>query len=303
MRQCKGVIAVVSSAILFGLMPLVANLAYAAGLNAITLTIHRFLFGIPALFVLARFKGVTLKITKAESPTILLLSLGAGLTPLLIFTSYHYIPSGIAMALHFIYPILVILACAIFFGEKMHRIQIISCILCFIGIFSFRTAGNHLSLLGLCLAVASGFTYAFYILMLRKTHEFRIHNIKLSFYMALVSVLLMVGIGVLSRKILVPLVPSAYLYGLILGIMTSVLATLLFQEGSKVIGAPNAALFSTAEPVVSIIVGVVFLQEVLSFQMVIGMVLILISIFLLTLYERNQQLQRDSIDALKMKSH
>lgn len=301
MERWRGIVAVVSSAILFGLMPLLANLAYHAGSNPMTLTMHRFLFSVPALFLVARLKKIDLRIKPSELSSILLLSIGSGMTPFLMFSSYQFIPSGISMALHFIYPILVIVGCAVFFGEKMQRIQIISGVVCFLGISLFRTGSSHLSIFGLVLAILSGFTYAFYIIMLRKITDLNINYIKLSFYMALIAGLFFFIVGVPSGNVTFSIPPLAYILGALLAIMTSVVATLLFQTGSRLIGAPNAALFSTAEPLVSVVVGVLFLHETLNRQITIGIILILVSILALTIFEKKEaQSQTLWDDGLRM---
>ena len=105
----NGYVMVIASAVLFGLMPLLAKEIYAMGGTALSLCVYRFLFSIPFLCAVVKGeKGQTFSITKEEAKKIFILSLGCAGTPFLLFQSYQYISSGMATTIHFIYPVLVL---------------------------------------------------------------------------------------------------------------------------------------------------------------------------------------------------
>ena len=116
----KGFSLVILSAVLFGTMPFFAKQIYGMGGNSLTLCFHRFCLSIPFLYLIVRYKyKISLKITGREFRKILVLSLCCAGTPLLLFQSYRYIPSGIATTIHFVYPILVLLGCVVFYRERL----------------------------------------------------------------------------------------------------------------------------------------------------------------------------------------
>ena len=63
----------------------------------------------------------------------------------------------------------------------------------------------------------------------------------------------------------------------------SVLGTLMFVYGVRYTGAQVSAIASTLEPIVSILVGVVFLREPLTVATGIGSAMILVSVFLVSM--------------------
>ncbi len=80
-----GGILVIVSAMLFGLMPILARQIDAMGGNPLSLCVYRFIFCLPFL----------------------------------LFQSYPYISSGTATTIHFVYPILVLLGNVLLFHAKM----------------------------------------------------------------------------------------------------------------------------------------------------------------------------------------
>lgn len=60
-----------------------------------------------------------MRITKTQLRDIVLITvLGYGGTTLILFSSYNYIPLGMATTIHFTYPVFTILGCVIFLHEK-----------------------------------------------------------------------------------------------------------------------------------------------------------------------------------------
>ena len=161
----NGYVMVIASAVLFGLMPLLAKEIYAMGGTALSLCVYRFLFSIPFLCAVVKGeKGQTFSITKKEAKKIFILSLGCAGTPFLLFQSYQYISSGMATTIHFIYPVLVLFGSVVLFREKFTKVKAVCAGLCAAGILCFYTPGEKAGLTGMILAFSSGITYAFYVL-------------------------------------------------------------------------------------------------------------------------------------------
>ena len=100
---------------------------------------------------------------------LLICSLGCAAAPVLLYSSYPYISSGMATMLHFTYPAIVIVSCSLFFRERLTVRQGFCCALCMAGILCFYTPGGDSGGLGIFLALSSGFAYAFYVVYLSKS--------------------------------------------------------------------------------------------------------------------------------------
>ena len=202
------------------------------GGNSLTLCFHRFCLSIPFLYLIVRYKyKISLKITGREFRKILVLSLCCAGTPLLLFQSYRYIPSGMATTIHFVYPILVLLGCVVFLPERL-TVKSRSARRCAcLGFLFFYTRGIRepgRSGPGL----ASGVTYALYVLYYSKSGLAEMNTFKLSFYLSLVSSAGILAGAVLSGKIVYEMPPQAWLLSVLFAFIVSVVATVSFQAGT-----------------------------------------------------------------------
>ena len=161
-----GALCVIASAVLFGLMPLLAKIAYADGANASTAAFGRFLTGSAMAFAYLKYKGVPLRLGRRRMGEIAFLSVFYALTPVLLYLSYGFIGSGLATTLHFTYPVAVMCLMGLFFRARFTLRQVICAALCAAGIFLLYRPGRNADGFGMALAAASGLLYAGYIIAL-----------------------------------------------------------------------------------------------------------------------------------------
>lgn len=288
-RTMKGTLAVILSAVLFGLMPVAAKFIYANGSNSMTLTWHRFLFSVPFIWIVMRTRGETVpRVPGALLPTLLLAALGNVSTPVLSYLSYNYIPTGLVTTLHFVYPVLVLLGGAIFFKQRVDLVRGICCALCLAGITAFYTPGGSVSTFGILLALGSGLTFAFYVLLIAHSGLKKYSALQLSLYIGLIGSVGLLAVNLLLGTLRLDLTPAGWLGSILFSIGSSGLATVLFQYGVKEIGAQNTSLLSTFEPLTSVIVGILFMSEQLTAQTGAGIGLILLAVVILGLADRRK---------------
>ena len=104
-----GYLCVILSAVIFGCMPLGANFLYAQGVTPMSLVFLRNLLSLPVLALLCQKQG-GLRISRgALLETSLTGFFGCCITPILLFSSYRYLASGMATVFHFAYPVIVVL--------------------------------------------------------------------------------------------------------------------------------------------------------------------------------------------------
>lgn len=290
-KKYKGYLFVILSAVIFGSMPLMAKYIYAGGGNAISLVFYRSFLALPLIFIIMKSsnKGVSIKITLDELKKIFILVMGgSALTPVLLYNSYNYVSSGIATTIHFIYPIFVLIGCAILFKEKITLVKALCVLLCTAGILllsNLGQIGDSTDLIGIGLSFASGITFAFYVIYLDKSGLKSMNQFELGFYMAIITAIAVLIYAAFTKTFTYSMTPGSWILTFIFANLVTVGAVVLFQTGIRYIGPQKASILSTFEPITSILTGILFLGEPLSFKTGVGIVLILISVVLLSKFD------------------
>ncbi|MEG1848995.1 MAG: DMT family transporter, partial [Oscillospiraceae bacterium] len=284
----KGLICVIASAVLFGCMPLGARIVYAGGCSATTLVLLRTLLALPWLFwLMRRFDPPTPRLSPRDVVRLVLLGgTGMAVTPALLYSAYHYIPSGTATTIHFVYPVFVLLGCVLFLHDQLTLVKGLCVLLCSGGILLFYTPGAAGGLTGLALAFLSGITFALYIIFLDHAGLPRMGPFTLSFYTtAAAAGLMLIGTPV-SGQLALPRTLLSWIAVSIFALIFSVAASVLFQVGIHLVGAQSAAILSTFEPITSVAVGVLVFSEPFTLKTAGGVLLILAAVLLLTTASR-----------------
>ena len=102
MKKYLGIFVALLSAFIFGFTLMLGKLSYAGGSNGTMLAFLRAAFAIPVLFLILKWQGIPLKISKEERRALFCIAVpGPALTTVLLYSSYQYILTGIATVLHF----------------------------------------------------------------------------------------------------------------------------------------------------------------------------------------------------------
>ena len=186
-----------------------------------------------------------------------------------------------AAVFHFIYPILVVLS-GYLLREKVKKGALGCALLCSLGILLLFDPHGAIDPVGVAFALTSGAAYAAYILVLGHFRHREVSGFRLSFYMSSVcafcTLLLCLATGQLGLPKTIGGWGAAFLFSLSL----SVGAAVLFQAGTFRCGAQRAAILSTFEPLTSILVGILFLDESLTPRILLGSALTLLAGVLIT---------------------
>lgn len=276
----KGYIYTALSAIIFGLMPLLTKIIIARGATSLTIPFFRVFYVTIVLFFVLKIKKIDLHLEKRELLSAILTSIfGSGLTIIILNESYNYVDTGIATSLHFLYPLFVAILCCFFYGEKIKKKQILSLSFALVGIICFMSKGNG-SLFGYFLAIASGLTYAFYLVKMDKSGLVKMNALKLSFYLALFTTIEIFTMNLFMQEVVFKMDVLSYALLLVLALSSSFLATVLLQKGVLLLGSTRASFICLLEPVTSMIVGILWLNEALTFNKGLGGLAIIISLII-----------------------
>ena len=296
--KTKGIILTMLSSITFGFAFTLGPMTYGLeGSNPVTLTFLRNFLSLPFLLVIILLLKINLKVTKKQLKDLMILGfVGNAITTLMLNMAFAYVDVGIVTPIHFTYPIFVTLGCAIFFHEKLSKQKVLALIIAMSGIGCFFiTALTSASLgastlIGLILAVASGMFYAFYIIFMDKSGLKSEPPFKITFYVAISSSIGMFIYGTITNELVFStLTPKAWGLSAIFAFLCTVVALSLLQVGIKHIGASEAAVISTFEPITSVIFGAILLGEKITLMKIIACTLIFAGVLILSFAKEKVQ--------------
>jgi drug/metabolite transporter (DMT)-like permease len=222
---------------------------------------------------------------KASTRQVLILSLVSGcflfLSQLLIYLAIGQVPTGIAIALFFIYPMISGLLSWFLFRDQptLFRIGAIASI--FIGeLLMLSGFANSVSSnsSGSMSAIASGVSFAIYVILTRicaaKLHPvtFTLINFATMLCLCFISLMLLLPTSlsfIVDPNRLLELILSAF----ILGVMT-LASYVLNNVGISQVSATRAAIFGASVPVLTVILAGLIIQESLSIVQALGVLLI-----------------------------
>lgn len=300
----KGYLLTITAGILYGFIPAAARLAYAQGINSMSLTFYRNFIAMLILGVVLKIRGEPLAIAdRADRKKVVILGLlCTTVTPLLLFFAYSYIPSGTASTFHFTYPALTILGTALFMHKKIHRSHVVCVLLCTAGLLLFYDPTAKLNLLGAGAALLSGITFAAYIILLDHYALTSISTQKRTFYMAGVATVVLLLVSLITGNFMLPLNLRAVGACLLVALLSTVFATVLFQKGTALIGGPRAAILSTFEPITSVIVGILVFHDPFSVRTILGSVLVIAAAILIALFDLFRLVRQGAADGEENKN-
>lgn len=285
-KLLTGYILVILSAFLFGCMPLITTHIYKQGIQRESVVLLRNLLALPVLGILALWQNKSLKINSKALPAISFIALmGCCVTPLLLYTSYPMVGSGTATVFHFVYPAVVVLMGLMFFKKKLNAGTGIAVLLCVAGIGLFYDPNQKLDLLGCIIALASGVTYAIYVVLLSVFKHKEISGFKLSFYISLVCTVVMLVVCIAMNKLTFPTNLAGWLLCILLALVINVGAVVMFQKGTFLIGGERASILSTVEPITGVVAGYLFLDESMTIGMIIGSGLVIAASILIAVFD------------------
>lgn len=284
-NQWLGYFFVILSAVIFGCMPLGANFLYAQGVTPMSLVFLRNLLSLPLLALLGSRQG-GLRISRDALREVGVAAFfGCWLAPTLLFSSYRYLASGMATVFHFAYPVIVVLG-GFLLREKVKKSALFCALLCSLGILLLFDPHGTVDPLGVTFALTSGVAYAVYILILGHFRHREVSGFRLSFYMAIVSMICTLVLCLATGQLCLPQTPGGWGVAFLFSFAVSVGAVVLFQEGTFLIGAQRAAILSTFEPITSIFFGILFLNETLTPRILLGSAITLLAGVLITVTGR-----------------
>lgn len=277
-------LALLSSAT-FGLLPLFSIPSMAAGVGVNSLLVYRFSIAALLMGIVALSKGKSLKLPWKDILGLFLVSFAYAGTSKFLTTSYHYMPSGIATTIFYLFPILVALMMIVFFKEKFSWNVVIAALLAMVGVYLLQGTGSieDIKPVGFLIVFLAMLCYAGYIVFLNHTRVKLVDNFQAMFYIFLSALILVFANHVIEDgTVRLDPIPDwkTGVNILLLGSIPTMVADLILLHATKAIGSTNTALLSCMEPITAYLVGVLVFNEAFHPIHIAGIIIILASVFL-----------------------
>ena len=216
---------------------------------------------------------------------------GLMLCQLTYLFAIHSSNAGTATVLQYTCPILIVIYVSLKEKTVPTIMEFVAIVFALVGTFVITTHGNpfnlSLSPSGLFWGIISAFAYALYTLLPGKL-------------VRQWGSLIVTGLGLLSGGILFYFGTASWQYTIqwqpytfiafigIIGIGT-IFAYSLYLEGVSLIGPVQGSLLASAEPISSVFFSIILLGEIFQGIDIVGIVLILIAVYLITMKEQLQE--------------
>jgi len=279
-EEIQGVLFIFLSALMYATLPILGKLAFQTGLSPSAALLLRYLFSI---LLLAIYIGL-LKREQVLTLTPLVIVQGILLTmgSLFYFYSLKYLSAGITTVIFFLYPVLVSCLSIPIYHEKIRPRLLLALPLAIAGIIMVSGINGNLNSLpyqGVVLALLACLSYSIYGLIGQKTVA-KTDPLSMTATLSLVAVIMIACFSNRELQFLLHLSMNQILVGLIMAVLNTLLAVLFFLKGIKKIGAARAALISTAEPPLCLLMAFLILGETLTLLQLVGSLLVFASMLL-----------------------
>ena len=241
-------LALISSAA-FGLIPLFSLPLLKDGMSAECVLFYRFFFGALAVFPIPVLRHERLAAPAGEL--------------LLMFQGFHYLPSGVASTLQFLYPLMVMLIMIVFFHEKPSLITASSVALAVLGVFllSGGEGEGTVSAKGIVLLLISALCNAVYISGLHVARIRSISGLSITFWVLLFGMLVSLVNALASGTFVWLHSWRETALAVLLAVITAAVSNLTLVLAIQRIGSTMTSILGVMEPVTAVTVGILVFHE------------------------------------------
>lgn len=242
---------------------------------------------------IAMKRKISSKAIKKNFKLLMLSGVAIGANWICLFEAYRYTTISVATLCYYLSPVFVILVSPIFLKEKLTAVKGGCVMLSLLGMMLVVDVfnggyGNGSGIKGVAFGIMAALLYASVVIMNKFLKEIEPIDMTVS-QLGIASVVLLPYILLTGSGSKVTINGSTLLLLLLLGIVNTGIAYLLYFSSLKDLSGQTAALFSYIDPVTAILLSALLFQEKMSVPQVLGAVLILGSTVVSELIENRKQ--------------
>jgi len=273
--------------------PTFSKRAYESGANTVGVLIVRFTIAAVLMLLIRQFSSGQRVWPKPRLmfDLFLLGAIGYSGAAFFYFTAIEDMSTGVSIVIWYIYPVFVVLIGWAVFKTKPKRQTIFSLISAMIGVAITAGQPGNATTKGVILVLLSSLTYTFYTLSGSRAFKKTDLYTGVTFVMtgAATAFWLYWLLAPSSTPVTFPQQTSGWVWIGTLAIFSTVLSTSTLFAGLKILGPNTTSVVNTVEPVLNIIAGILFLNEVFSLQQGVGAVFVIGALVYLGVHETRSQ--------------
>ncbi len=278
----KGSLMCMAAAVLFGLVPPLLNFLLRNGVSRSGGLIGPNTLLMIGTFIMCRLRGTGVAVSPSTALALMFVGMaGMGATNLLLGSAFAYLSVGMVTTIHFLYPTIVTLTEIAFLGKRATAGAFCASLLSLVGIACVSGAGaaTGAGTAGFMLALASSFTYAFFIIGSERFKPASLHVDVGLFWMSGGAVLTALLYARIAPPLVLPGTPSLWCIYALFCVMIGC-AFVLLSAGISSVGAVEAAFATLLEPLTAVVCGALFFGDPVTLLSVAGCAMVLASVYL-----------------------
>ena len=252
----------------YGLNPLFAVPLMRQGASIEAILFFRYGFAVVLLGAYLMLRRESFALNLRQAATLLMLGVLYTTSSLTLFEAYHYIASGLATTLVFLYPVIV--AIIMVFQRVVPSWPVwLSIAATFAGVIIMTQGGGgqEVNPVGVLLSIGSATAYSFFIVIINRSKAIAgIPGTLITFYSLLIGAIIF-----MSRTLTAGTALTAGIAGTIswlnllgLAVFPTIISTATLAVATRCIGATKASVLGVFEPITAILVGAMVFAEPLT---------------------------------------
>ena len=279
MNRLTGFVLILTSATAFGTLGILGRYGYAAGMDAPTILFLRFTIAAIVLACLLAARRERLPRGKVLLGPVAMGAVGYAGQAYCYFTALQFASPGLVALLLYLYPAFVAILAALILHERITRRKALALGLVLLGTaLTANPEGGEIT--GIVLAITAAAIYSVYIVV--GTSVMRQISALQSSTVIFAAAGVTSGLVMLVDRPHFPTTPAGWLVIVLIVLVGTVLPVVAFLSGLKMVGPTNAAMLSTIEPVVTVLLAAWLLGERLPAPALAGGALILAAVIIIT---------------------
>lgn len=273
----KNNILFISTMLIFGTIGIIVD---GIPLSSGEIALYRAILAILVIGFYFLMTGQKLSLKGLKKDLILLLISGVamGINWILLFESYNYTTVSLATVSYYFAPVIVMVLAPLILKEKLTKKQVICFLISTIGLVlivgTFELKKGNANIIGILLGVLAACFYATVILINKKIKA--IDGIQRTFLQFLASLIAIVPYTLLTSGInLFSISGDNFMWLLIVGIVHTGIAYCLYFSSMKELPSQKVSIFSYIDPMTSILLSFMILNERFTLLQLLGTILIL----------------------------
>ncbi|MDF2571771.1 MAG: carboxylate/amino acid/amine transporter [Sporomusa sp.] len=294
-QQHTGALLVAASAAGFATLAIFIKFAYSAGANIITILAGRFIIAAVCLALILKMRGISLAIDKGLMKRLVLMGgLGYGSMSLMFALSIKHLSASLAAMLLYTYPAIVSMLSFVLGDEQYTWEKGAALAVCFSGLFLvLGVSFDDVSMLGFIFGLCAALVYSVYIVVGNRFLK-NVDPVVTTTYVCASAALVFVLFGTVTGTLILNLSTQGWLAIIGIALLPTIVGIMGFFAGMSRIGATNASIISTMEPVITVLLSVALLNEKITPLQIGGGILILGGVLILQLWAGKCEVAQDN---------